>query len=337
MSGVVEWLLRGDPWVEYRTRLDLLGQMESDGEVSDARERMLAHPAIKAMITSFSNWESEVVSNHKGAGLLIHKLAFLADIGMKTGDPGMKALVDKVLEHKDESGIIKVIVNVPVHFGGTGRNEWGWALCDTPSVFYSLVKMGMLNEPAIIDGVRSLTALAMHKGDKGSNSGNASNGWPCAVSAELGKFRGPGKKEDPCPYATLLMVRLLSQMTEFRDSDECRKGAGCLMELWNASREKHPYLFHMGTDFRKLKAPFVWYDILHVADVLSQLEWLKDDQGLHEMADIISGRTDSEGRYTPQSEWKAWNGWEFGQKKQPSQWLTFLALRILKRLGRQTY
>jgi hypothetical protein len=30
------------------------------------------------------------------------------------------------------------------------------------------------------------------------------NGWPCAVSASLGNFRGPGRRGDPCPYATFL-------------------------------------------------------------------------------------------------------------------------------------
>ena len=44
------------------------------------------------------------------------------------------------------------------------------------------------------------------------------------------------------------------------------------MDLWQNSREKHPYQFYMGTDFRKVKAPLVWYDILHVADVLCRFK-----------------------------------------------------------------
>ena len=91
-------------------------------------------------------------------------------------------------------------------------------------------------------------------------------------------------------------------------------------------------MFYMGTDFRKLKAPFVWYDILHVLDVLSQLSWLRNDSRLKEMSDIIKSKADNEGKYTPESEWKAWKGWDFGQKKQPSRWLTFLVLRILGRI-----
>jgi len=51
------------------------------------------------------------------------------------------------------------------------------------------------------------------------------------------------------------------------------------------------------------------------------------------MAEIVRSKADSEGKYTPESEWTAWKGWDFGQKKQPSRWLTFLALRTLKRVG----
>jgi hypothetical protein len=81
------------------------------------------------------------------------------------------------------------------------------------------------------------------------------NGWRCVVSKELGKFRGPGKKEDPCPYATLAMLKMLSQFVEWRQSKEAHAGAECLLDLWQRSLELHPYMFYMGTDFRKLKAP----------------------------------------------------------------------------------
>jgi hypothetical protein len=49
------------------------------------------------------------------------------------------------------------------------------------------------------------------------------------------------------------------------------------------------------------------------------------------MADVIRSKADSEGRYTPESEWKAWKDWDFGQKKQPSRWLTLLVLKMFKR------
>ena len=35
-----------------------------------------------------------------------------------------------------------------------------------------------------------------------------------------------------------------------------------------------------------------------------------------------------EGRYTPNWMYRAWKGWSFADKKNPSPWLTFLALRV---------
>jgi len=50
------------------------------------------------------------------------------------------------------------------------------------------------------------------------------------------------------------------------------------------------------------------------------------------MAQIVMQKGGPEGKYTPESEWKAWRGWDFGQKKEPSRWLTFLILRMIKRI-----
>ncbi len=88
----------------------------------------------------------------------------------------------------------------------------------------------------------------------------------------------------------------------------------------------------MGTDFRKLKAPLVWYDLLHILDVLSRFPWLKKDPRLLEMVDLLKSKADRQGCFTVESMSTAWKDWEFGQKKEPSRWLTFLAWRILKRV-----
>jgi hypothetical protein len=109
-------------------------------------------------------------------------------------------------------------------------------------------------------------------------------------------------------------------------------GAEVILSLLEDSWVRHPYQFYMGTDFRKLKAPFVCYDILHVLDVLSQLPWLRDDARLRDMAGTLQAKVDDEGRFTPGSVWTAWNAWEFGQKKEPSAWVTLLAWRVMGRL-----
>ena len=135
------------------------------------------------------------------------------------------------------------------------------------------------------------------------------------------------------PYATLSMLKALAAFPARRDGPEARSGAEALLGLWERSRELHPYMFYMGTDFRKLKAPLVWYDILHVLDVLSRFPWLLADPRLADMAGVLSAKADADCRYTAESVWKAWSHWEFGQKRAPSRWITLLAVRVVRRLA----
>jgi hypothetical protein len=218
-------------------------------------------------------------------------------------------------------GPFQLPTNIPKHFGGSGTNQWAWALCDAPTIIYSLAKFGLRKDEQVQKAVKYLVNL-VHE-----------NGWRCVVSKELGKFRGPGRKDDPCPYATLAMLKMLSQFNEWKQSDEAHVGGECLLDLWKRSLKLHPYMFYMGTDFRKIKAPFIWYDILHVLDVLSQFEWLRNDSRLTEISDIVKSKADNEGKYTPESIWKTWKDWDFGQKKKPSRWLTFLVLNVLRRIS----
>ena len=319
MKGTIEWLLEGEPFIEYRTRVDLLGQSENEPEVIQARKGMISQPGIQSILQELKNWPGTVLSSHKSASQPFHKLTFIADLGLTKQDLEVKEIVQKVFEHKSDEGPFQLPTNVPKHFGGSGKNEWAWALCDAPVIIYALAKFGLEENEQVQKAVRYLAGLVRE------------NGWPCAVSKELGKFRGPGRKGDPCPYATLVMLKMLLQFEEWRESEEAHVGAESLLDLWSKSREVHPYMFYMGTDFRKLKAPFIWYDILHVLETLSQFRWLKSHSRLQDMAQSVKSKANSEGKYTPESEWKAWKGWDFGQKKEPSRWLTFLVLRMLSR------
>jgi len=79
--------------------------------------------------------------------------------------------------------------------------------------------------------------------------------------------------------------------------------------------------------------PFVWYDIFHVLDVLSQFDYAKKDACFLEMIDVILEKKDANYRFKSESVWMKWKGWEFCQKREPSRWVTFVILRILKRAG----
>lgn len=317
----IEWLLQSEPWIEYRTRVDLLEQSENDPKVVTARKAMLIDPKIQALITELTNWPGTVLNSHKSASQPFHKLAFIADLGLNVNDAPVKQIACRVMEHQSKQGPFQLTMNIPTDFGGSGKDEWAWALCDAPIIIYALIKMGLQDDPRVQTAVKYLDGLIRD------------NGWPCTVSPELGKFRGPGRKEDPCPYATLVMLKVLAQIPELQVSKSARIGVETLLSLWEASKDRHPYMFYMGMDFRKLKAPLFWYDILHVLEVLSQFKWVRTDKRFEEMINVVMSKADKDGRFIPESIWAAWKGWDFSQKKLPSQGLTLSAQRILKRIN----
>ncbi len=320
MDVPVDWLLAGEPFVEYRTRRDLLGAPETDDAVQHARREMLADSRVVELIRGLSVWPGTVVSSHKSAGQPFHKLTFIADLGVDVDDSGISDVVVAIMARRSDDGPFQLPMNIAQHYGGTGTDQWAWALCDAPLIIYALAKMGLQTDSRVRAAVDHLAGLVRE------------NGWPCAVSKELGTFRGPGRKDDPCPFANLAMLKALAQFDDLRDGPGCRIGAETILTLWSESRVRHPYMFYMGTDFRKLKAPLVWYDLLHVLDVLTQFPWLASDVRLLDMIDTLREKADPNGRFTSESVWTPWKAWEFGQKKEPSRWITLLAWRALGRV-----
>ena len=320
MNAPIDWLLAGEPYIQYRTRRDLLDQPEQDPAVQAARKAMLGSRQVQELLTELESWPGTVIASHKSAGQPFHKLTFIADLGLHAGDPQVDVIAAAVLRHQSAEGPFQLPLPAEPGAGGTGQAQWGWALCDAPLLVYALARFGFAKDPAVARAVAHLTGLLR------------ANGWPCAVSSALGSFRGPGRKDDPCPYANLAMLKALSALEEWRDGDACRTGAETLLGLWEASTTRHPYMFYMGTDFRKLKVPLVWYDLVHVLDVLSRFPWLRTDARLLDMLAVLKQKAGADGRFTLESVWTAWQDWEFGQKRTPSRWLTLTAWRIIRRI-----
>lgn len=319
MSLYNNLMVISEDWLKYAIRLNLLNENKED--LTELRNRILGTEKIKTYLSDIADFHNVLVSNHKNPDLPIYKLLFLLDIGLDSDVPQIQTAINEILKHRDENGVYLSLINIPKHFKGNGENVFGWCLCDAPLLLYALVKANVDYDKYIKAGVEYL--LTYYK----------DNGFSCTVSPELGKFRGPGRKEDCCPYATLIMAKLLSSVPDYKNSDIAHTSAEALLSLWENSMEKHPYMFYMGTDFRKLKAPAIWYDIVSVADVLSRFENVRKDKRFIEMISIIKEKQDNNGLFTPEAIYLKYKDWDYGQKKIPSPYLTYLCLNILKNAG----
>jgi hypothetical protein len=322
MTGdLIQWLLESDePWTRYRTLVDLLDRPEGDAEVLAARAEMVAHPLVQGLVEQAAFWPGYALKRHNDAQHPIYAFSTLADFGVRAGDPGMDAAIEAVLGHQSEEGPFQTPINVPKAFGGTGEDMWTWVACDAPTLLYALLALGLGDDARVRKAADHLAGLV------------DDNGWRCSAASELGKFKGPGKREDPCPIANVYALKALSLVPDLVDSPATRAGAEMLLWHWGPECDRKVFLFGVGRRFRWLKYPFVWYDILHVTDVLSRFPFVHQDVRFREMVDAITTQADGEGRYTAGSMYKAWKGWSFADKKTPSPWLTFLVLRIQKRI-----
>lgn len=309
---------RSDDWLKYAVRLHLYHEPKET--LASLRSAALTDRRIQGFLSDVSNFNATPVTNHKNPDLPIHKLLFLLDLGFDTDVAEIRNAIQAILAHRDERGVYQSLANISKQFGGSGEDRFGWCLCDAPLLLLALHRAGMDEREFIQPGVETLVSLCRD------------NGFPCAVSAEHGRFRGPGKKDDCCPYATLIMADLLSRLPEYQNSPVATASVNALLGLWENSLDQHPYLFYMGTDFRKLKAPSSWYDIVGVASVLSRYESVRSDPRFLEMLDWIRGKQDPDGFFTPESAYLKMKDWDFGQKKLPSPYLTYLCYRLFDRV-----
>ena len=330
----IDWLLESDePWTRLRTRVDLLGQGDDDPAVTAERRAMLADARVLDLIDSAAAWPGYALKRHNDAKHPLYAISTLADFGMDGSEPGISAVAAEILARQDDVGAFLTRLRLYRRFGGLDGEYESWMLCDWPTLLYALLAFGCGDDERVKASVQHLLSLCRQ------------NGFPCAASPMLGSFKGPGRREDACPIANVYALKALSLVPEYRDCPQTRQGCETLLAHWAdfaaaraakgteaAFKPRKLFLFGVGTDFRKLKYPFVWYDILHVADVLSRFPFVHDDARFLQMLQVITGQADEAGRFTATSMYRAWKGYSFADKKRPSPWLSFLVWRIGRRL-----
>jgi hypothetical protein len=305
-----------EPWVKYNTYINILGGDISDDQAIHLKQEILEHEKIREIIKECMNWPNGPLKRHNDANHLLHKICMLADFGLKGTDYGIKEICNQILENQSSEGSYLTNILIPRVFGGTDEPRMQWMLCDAPTLLYSLLKFEVRNEN-VERAIRHLELLVDE------------NGWRCRSS--IPKMRGPGRKDEHCPYANLVSLKALSMIPELKESEACRAGVESQLWHWENRTGKKIYMFGIGSTFINLKYPLIWYDILHVVDVLSHYEYAVNDPRFQEMQEIIYSKQQEDGSYIPESIFRAWKHWSFGQKKQSSPWLTYKISMIAKR------
>lgn len=309
----VDFLLASpSPWVRLQTRVELLGE-----PAPRERRELVSHPVVKRLTRDAAQWPAGTKGDHRSGKDLLNKLSLLADFGLRSGDPEIGTFVERVLARTGSDGRLLGYVLFPKR----SNPEWMFDV-DGQDTLLALVSLGFAEDDRVRRALAALLAL---------ESAGGGWVWPEARSPlPCRRFAGG------CPYPTLKVLRILARTPRGAESDAARRGVELVLSLWERRNEERRYGFGMGSDFAKLRYPFIWFDVLHVVEALSPYGWAWSDARFRELLDLVVAKADADGRFTPESVSLEWKDLCFGQKREPSPFLTFVVHRILRREPRRS-
>lgn len=305
-----DWLLaEGRPWVVYRTLVDILGKDECSVPVKTARSAITEIDSMKEIFarqTEAGGWEKNYLcyscsSQHQGDTMGL--LSVFADFGLTIADERVARACEFALRFQKSSGDFSVVCDDSQTF-----------ICLTSNTVRSLAALGLLEDERVQRAYQCIVSTQRLDG-----------GWIHSKSAQPGRTR---EHIPSCPHATLNVLWALAEHPGLCESQVARDGAEVILSHWE--ERTRPYGWGIGTTWARLKYPFSWYGLLKHITVLSRFEFLRNDVRLQNAIDLLIAKQDNEGRWQAESVYKYWKSFDFGQKKTPSPWITFLALNAVK-------
>jgi hypothetical protein len=327
------WLLESDePYAVWATLTGVLGRSHDDPAVRTAHERVVADEAVRRLVEELPPWdmEAEDGAGHHSPAFLPNRLNLLADMGVGGGDFDLvEALLDRMLEHQDSRGRFRA--GGPD--SGRPKPQSGSLLCDTNVAADVLMRYGRRNEPAVKRALERMAAdLAA------TPQGRA---WQC-VPEQRALFRMPGRGADVCPQVTLEGLRAFSHLPAGDRPPRIAEAARTPLEIWRRRTDERPYGFGHGYQFKSVKWPNFWYDVLWVLETVGRYPdvWRgarsrsQDRRSVAELAAcLIAYNFDADGAVAPKRVYRGFEDFSFGQKRHPSPFATARCLIALSRVA----
>lgn len=330
-QGVIDWLLEDDeknPSIRYFTLLDLFNEGPDSKKVKNARRKiMISGPVVN--ILSKQNDDGYWVE--PGAGYrpkytsTVWSLIMLAQLGADHNDKKINKACDYILEHtRAKLGCFSIYAT-----------QTGAVHCLQGNLAASLIDLGMMDDPRLriaIDWMaRSITGDGFGKVDQKDilphyiRSGISGPGLLCSAN-----------DYQPCAWGAVKVALALSKIPIEMRSPEISKAINvCKSFLLSKNPANadypHPYAKNPSGSWFKFGFPvFYVTDILQNLSVLLGLG-LADDARLKDAVDLVESKQDDLGRWNMDYTYNGKTWVNIEEKNQPSKWVTYRALSILKK------
>lgn len=295
---VRDWLLAGPAWIRYAVERQLLNMKPDVAPVlqDSAIQKVLAR--LKDGPMGFPALGTSRTS-YTDTGNMYWDLFFLADIGLTAGDLGLEKEIERIFGFQLKNGA----------FTPDKRTQPNY-YCMSTIMLAPLVRMGYQDDARVSRYIRLIL-----------DSRQPDGGWHC--------FEEYAQRS--CPMDNQNVLMLLGQYEQYRGDPALRGAIDLLLEHWERRGEGwRPDGFGTGQRFTSLYYPSVKYSILRVMDALSLFPYAIKSSSFHSMLETVR-RKSADGRYFAETVDSAYTGFDFGQNREPSRWLTFLVNRIEKR------
>ena len=299
-NEIINWLMEGPAWLKFAVQKQVMdakpdpAMAANDAAIMKLRDR-LADNRLGLPAIKAGRLSAETTGN------AYWDLFFLADIGLAAGDLDINRDIEEILARQSPDGTYSL---------DSGMSPDYFCLSAIPLATFA--GLGYRDDPRVGRYVQMLL-----------NARCAGGGWHCAE----------GRGNTGCPMANLNVLMLLGQYPQYRDDPALAGAVNLLLKHWERRQEGwRKDGFGVGRRFQSLEYPAIKYGILRVIDVLSLFPMALRSPAFRDMLAFIQKKS-SGGRYFAETVSNAYAGFDFGQTREPSRWLTFLITRAEKRLA----
>jgi hypothetical protein len=321
----IDWLLEeSDPSVRYLTLRDLLGRKESDGEVLEARARIMEVgpvPRILSRQHPAGHWGSpeDFYRNSKYKGT-VWNLILLAELFAHPEDERVKAACESVLNLSQERSSGGFSVRGSAEHGGTRSQV---ICCLTGNMVFSLIRLGYGGDPRVRRALDWLTTYQRYE-----IVSQAPKEWPYVYDRCW--------RDHTCRSGAVKSLKAWAEVPEAQRTKAMRakveEGAEFLLS-------QHIFRKGLGStlvarpDWLRLGFPLMWNtDILEILDILTRLGY--EDERMHDAIMVLQSKRGADGRWLQENRFHGRFITSLERNGRPSKWVTLRALRVLEAMPR---
>lgn len=324
-SPLLEWLLEpgaAHAGVRFFTLRDILGLPENDGQLTSARQELMASGPVAAILARQQldgSWEENrqpPYNKYHGSHWQLH---FLGCLGADPADERIQRAGWYALERFTATS------------GGFAYNKppapSGAIHCLNGNLVDALIQLGFASDPRLQAAANWIAQAVTGEGDfRYYKTATSGPGFACAAN-----------QGQPCGWGAVKALRALTSLPGEYHTPAVKRAlavGGEFLLSRNPARADYPFTERVSSTWFKLGFPLsYWADVLELVDVLARMGFGHDPR-LDDAWELILKKRSSDGRWTTENclNGKMWV--DLDPKGQPGKWVTLRALRALQRAGR---